>query len=382
MKQHKKTLPDIFIRTYGCAANRFDAQQLTFDLINNNFLVYNQPFGSDRQFFRDKYERFIASEVKFFIIYTCPLTDYLEKLTIEFIKYLQRINKKAKIILTGCSPRYKFSLLEKKKIINLKHLIIIKDLDKVLSYLFSFRNQTNKYESRFNHFEPGTILIKRGCNKYCTYCICPVVHKKEFRCLTLQEILKQLKQLKFQQFKSIEFAGSCIGDWRDPLNDSFVFFDLLKFILEQTDFKITNLELHPSDLSNKLINLLVNERISKEISIPIQSGSNRTLQKMNRGYNLSYLKKLFIKLFTKIPNLRLTTDIIFGFPEESKEDFKKTVNLLEQFPFFQVDVYNYSPRKETITFNWKGSKIVLNGKKILGLKKNSRLQKILNITSL
>jgi len=380
MKQNKKILPDIFIRTYGCASNRFDSQQLTFDLINNNFFVYNQSFGSDKQFFRDKYESFIASKVKIFIIHTCPITSYLEKLTNEFIKYLQKINKKAKIILTGCSTRYKYSLLKRKNILNSKNLVII-DLDKIPYYLSKRRGQTSKCEVEFNHFEPGTVLIKKGCNKYCTYCICPRICKK-FRCLTFQEILSQIRQLKSWQFKSIEFAGPCIGDWHDPFDNSLTFFDLVKHILEQTDFRITNLELHPSDVPNELIYFLKSEKINREISIPIQSGSDRILQIMNRRYNVAYLKKIFKKLFTKIPDLRLTTDIIVGFPGESEKDFKKTINFLKQFPFFQIDVYSYSPRKGAVVSSRRRIKVEDIRRRISRLKEDRILQKIINITSL
>lgn len=376
----KKYSPGIFIKSYGCAENRFYAQQLTFDLVKNDFSVYKQPFGSDRVMFNNKEERLFASQAKIFIIYTCPITHYLEELTSNFITNIKLINRKAIVIITGCSLRCGSSMLKKEKRTNKTNIIFIES-GELMHYLAQFKNKKNKVNNcRFNHFEPATVLIKSGCSKNCSYCICPRVCRSS-RCFGLSEIIQQIKALGPWRFSSVEFAGPCIGDWRDPVRPSFNFADLIKLVLNSTNLKVVNLEFHPADITEELIEVLARKNISNDISIPIQSGSDRILKKMNRKYRNSYLEQIFKKLFLKIPDLRLTTDIIVNFPSETKEDINYTIRLVKKFPFRRLDIYNYSPVWQILTPARKQNRIKGIDKAFLDLVDKNNPAISLNLTS-
>jgi len=367
--------PDIFIKSYGCAANRFQAQQLTFAL-ENSFSIYNQYFGDDRDFFRDPQERRLAFKAKVFIIYACPITAYLEKFVKNFLFYIRRVNKGALIILSGCSLSYPSSLLPEAKIKGLRNILFMRE-EGIAGYLRKTLASSNKpvYHNTLNS---GIILIENGCNNYCRYCICPCLRKN--RNVSFSEIKKQISQLELRGIKRIEFGGPCMGGWHDPRNKHFTFTQLLEFILAQTNLEVFYLEFYPNDLSDKLMELILNGKINKEISVPIQSASDRILKMMRRKYDSAYLRMLFNKLCRKVRNLRLTTDIIVGFPGETKDDLVQTLDFLKRFSFSRVDVYPYSATKKACGVELKNNLDLFN--KSLRLKKYKDLRKVIDITGL
>lgn len=223
----------------------------------------------------------------------------------------------------------------------------------------------------------GTLLIKIGCDNYCSYCICPHINK--IKNVSLSEIKKEIKNIQKERFESIEFAGSCVGDWINPKNKKFKFADLVEFILLKTDLKIVNLELYPTDFTDNLIRLLANNKISKDISIPIQSGSDRVLRLMGRKYDKAILKKILDNLFRSVSELQLTTDIIIGFPGETKNDLLETLDFLKSFEFYRIDVYRYSNIKKLEKEIFGNSVDYFS--EIIKDKKYKEINKAINLTS-
>jgi len=377
------TYPEIFIKTYGCAQSRYEAQWLELILLKKGILVYRQPFGSDKQFFRNNEEEGLIRRVRAAVIFGCPITKYLEKFTGDYVAYLKKINKKAKILLSGCVLSSDYRLRKWANDVTDGSLILM-SADDIPEYLD--RSSKNKRRSlpikKMNLCEPGVVLIKRGCSQKCTYCIC---HHLNFpRNFGLKDIVGQLNYLRLEGFKNVEFAGSCYGRWRDPEGRKLKFADLVEYILSKKYFRIVNLEIHPGHFSDKLTELVHSTMVDKEISVPMQSASSRTLRKMDRGYDREYIFKLFSGLFRRVPQLKLTTDIIVGFPGERADDFEDTVHLLECFPFHRIDVYPYSQLK-TSCLNctdknprWDPEMIK---KKMMQLYDNKNLRDRLNITS-
>ncbi|MDD4409006.1 MAG: radical SAM protein, partial [Clostridia bacterium] len=167
--------------------------------------------------------------------------------------------------------------------------------------------------------------------------------------------INEIKQiLKDKRFKKITLLGQNVNSYGKDLNElkaqnKTTFANLLNEIcMLEGDFKLTFLTSHPKDLMSDIIDTIArNDKILKEIHLPIQSGSNKILKKMNRHYTVEQYISIINEIKTKIPNARLTTDIIVGFPGETEEDFNQTCELLKEIRFDGVFAFMYSIRKGT-----------------------------------
>ncbi len=361
---------DIFIKSYGCSFNRFRSQRLA-ELLNGDFSVYNQSYGSDRSFFRDAEEESVACDAGYVVVYTCPITGYLEKLSDDFIRHIKEINPVATVIVTGCSVPDTDSSLKTGRV------VFLPDAD-VAGYL----GERNGSRARKNVRQDtsgsiGTLLIKAGCGNGCTYCICPRSNRVEN--VPFADIRTEINRLIGRGFTTIEFGGPCVGDWVDPETKAFTFSDLLGYVLSETHLNIANLELYPTDFTDDLIALLTHERIDKDISIPIQSGSDTMLGRMGRKYTKARLEKILDMLFSTIPNAHITTDIIVGSPNETRNDLKETLDLLKRYDFSRIDTYMYSATRSADTSARGNSRDSFL--ELLGTEKYHDLAKKINLTS-
>ena len=365
-----KSTHDIFIKSYGCSFNRFRSQRLA-ELLNGDFSVYNQSYGSDRSFFRDAEEESVACDAGYVVVYTCPITGYLEKLSDDFIRHIKEINPVATVIVTGCSVSHTEPLSKTGTVISLS------DTD-VASYLKGHRgNRVRKSVFREVSGSVGTVLVKSGCGNGCTYCVCPRSNRVEN--VPFSDIRKEIERLIGHGFTAMEFGGPCVGDWTDSEDGAFIFSDLVGYILSETDLNIVNLELYPTDFTDTLIALLKNDRIDKDISIPIQSGSDMMLGRMGRKYTKARLGRILDRLFGTIPDAHITTDIIVGFPQETRQDLVETLELLRRYDFSRIDTYMYSAtRNVDVSARGSSRDIFLE---LLGTKEYRDLAKKINLTS-
>lgn len=340
----------IFIRTFGCGKNYFESQEASFRLSERGFRVYAQPMGSDRDFVRAPDEISILKKAEYVIVNTCTISEDSEReCQLGFIKSTLEINPEVKVLLTGCSIRNKFSAIN--------HGLPFKaSLFNDLAGIISFLELQPKRKYRQSDIHPLImnkaarffVLLKDYCDRYCSFCACPIVRRKR-KLSSLRDILRQISLCQELGYGSIDLAGPCIGDWFDAENKKFRFADLLRLVLDSTRLQIGFLELHPLDINGKVLEMLCHPRINKdEISIPIQSASDRILRLMKRGYDLKYLKRLFKKLYKLLPGAGVSTDIIVGLPFQSDRDILNTMSFLEEYPFLRIDVYPYSLRKGTI----------------------------------
>jgi tRNA-2-methylthio-N6-dimethylallyladenosine synthase len=243
---------------------------------------------------------------------------------------------KTKIILTGC-------ILEKDKN-QLKDQVDeiwpIADLD-----------IKAKCQSSGHAFVP----IMTGCNNFCAYCVVPYTRGRE-KCRPAQEIIKEVKDLVKRGYKEITLLGqnvnSYISEQRTANSERYKkvnFPKLLKLINDiPGDFQIKFITSHPKDMSDELIETIAQcKKISKEIHLPVQSGDDEILKKMNRGYTVKDYKNLIKKIRRVVPQAKISTDIIVGFPGETKKQFQNTVKLVKEIGFSQAYVAAYSPRAGT-----------------------------------
>ena len=241
------------------------------------------------------------------------------------IQNLSQKNKK--IILTGC-------ILEKDKEKLKKHGKIIKFKD-----LF-------KMKPILKHQE-GFIPIMEGCNNFCSYCVVPYTRGREhYR--NKKEIINEARNLIKKGYQQITLLGQNVNSYPN-------FPQLLEEIANLSgNFKLTFLTSHPKDFSDKLIDVMANsEKIVRYLNLPVQSGDNKILKKMNRPYTIGQYKKLVKKIRKKIPDIKLSTDIIVGFPEETKKQFENSVKLFREIGFNMAYISKYSPRPGTASSKMK-----------------------------
>jgi len=235
--------------------------------------------------------------------------------------------KNKKIIFTGC-------ILEedKKKFAQYGEIIKFTDLFKVKS--------KPKYQD-------GFVPIMEGCNNFCSYCVVPYTKGREYY-RDKKEIICEIRKMIKKGFEKITLLGQNVNSYPD-------FPQLLKEIANLPgNFKITFLTSHPRDFSDELINVMAeSEKIIKRLNLPVQSGDNEILKKMNRPYTIKQYKDLIKKIRKKIPDIKLSTDIIVGFPGETKKQFNNTIKLFKEIKFNNAYIAKYSPRPGTLSFKMK-----------------------------
>lgn len=215
------------------------------------------------------------------------------------------------------------------------------------------------------------VSIMHGCDNFCSYCVVPFTRGRE-RSRTSRDICNEVQDIAGQGFKEITLLGQNVNSYgknlneKNPpsppfdkggqggfLNQKIDFPDLLKVIHEVPGIeRIRFVTSHPRDLSEKLIDCMRNlPKICEHIHLPIQAGSDRILNLMNRRYTYQQYKEKIDMLRTAIPNIAITTDIIAGFPGETDEDFNYTINALKEIEFDGIFAFKYSERPDTKALN-------------------------------
>ncbi|MBU2471138.1 MAG: tRNA (N6-isopentenyl adenosine(37)-C2)-methylthiotransferase MiaB, partial [Bacteroidetes bacterium] len=189
------------------------------------------------------------------------------------------------------------------------------------------------------------ITVMRGCDKFCTFCLVPFTRGRE-RSRPLQSILNEIENLSKQGFKEVTLLGQNVNSYSD---NNYDFTDLLKKSAEvNRGMRIRFTTSHPADMSDKLIHTIAAEpNICNYIHLPVQSGSDRILTLMNRNYTSSQYLYLIENIKKIIPGVSISTDIITGFPTETEEDHRMTIELMKQVRFDGAFMFAYSPREKT-----------------------------------
>ncbi len=298
-----------FIITFGCQMNKADSERIATDLEKKGYQIASK-----------------MQEANLIVVNMCSVrqsaVDRVYGLAPKFKKL------KAKTILTGC--------------------ILKEDRKK-------FKNYFNEVKKMPQHNCPSTFIpISNGCNNFCAYCVVPFT-RGPLVCYDHKEILKEAKNLAKSDFKEIWLLGQNVNDYTSPTDSSVNFPKLLKRINDISgNFWIRFVSPHPKDFTDELINVMAeSKKIAKYLNLPVQSGDNQILKKMKRPYTVSQYKNLVKKIREKIPQINLSTDVIVGFPGETKSQFKNTVKLFKEIKFDIAYIAKYSPRPGTTAFKMK-----------------------------
>ncbi len=217
---------------------------------------------------------------------------------------------------------------------------------------FSFQDYHQK-ENDFHAYVP----IMHGCNNFCTYCIVPHVRGREVS-RSPEEITAELRRLETNGVKEITLLGQNVNSYSFETEAlHYRFPDILKTILEQLDTIqwVRFLTSHPKDVPPELIEMIASApRLCKHIHLPVQHGSSSVLTRMNRKYTREDYLRIIEHMRTAIDEPALTTDIMIGFPGETEQDFKDTLNLMREVEFDDAFMYYFNPREGTPAATFEG----------------------------
>ena len=219
------------------------------------------------------------------------------------------------------------------------HVVMVEDEDEL----------PQRVDADFGDDIVASISITYGCNNYCTFCIVPYVRGME-RSVPLHEIVQDVKKYTEKGYKEILFLGQNVNSYGSDLADEADNF--AKLLRESAkiegDFWIKYVSPHPKDFTDEVIEAIAdNSKIARMLHLPLQSGSTKILNAMNRGYTKEEFITLAKKIKEKIPDIGLTTDIIVGFPGETDEDFQDTMDVVNEVGFENAFMFMYSKRSGT-----------------------------------
>lgn len=196
--------------------------------------------------------------------------------------------------------------------------------------------------------EKAWVSVMYGCNNFCTYCIVPYVRGRE-RSRKPEDILNEIRSLVAGGTTEISLLGQNVNSYGKDLDEDIDFADLLRMVNDIDGVRrIRFMTSHPKDLSDKLIYAIRDcDKVCKQLHLPFQAGSDRVLKEMNRHYDKKRYLEIIDKVKAEIPGIALTTDVIVGFPTETNEDFRETLDVLSYVRFDSIFSFIYSRREGT-----------------------------------
>ena len=344
------------IVTYGCQMNVHESEKIAGVLQKMGYTYIDKREDADVIVFN-----------------TCAIREGAEDRAfgnIGALKQQKKENPNKIIVVCGCMTQQK-NVAEKifktfpfvDIILGTHNLFMLENLIKrkisnrkrILDYL----DETNIVEGMPCYRTSGKnawVNIMYGCNNFCTYCIVPYVRGREIS-RKKEDILKEIKEIiKTNNYDTITILGQNVNSYGSDDISQGSFSQLLEDICKlDGNFKLTFMTSHPKDLSDDLIEVMKNnDKIIKEIHLPVQSGSNKMLKLMNRKYTVEHYLGIIDKLRQAMPDIRITTDIIVGFPQESEDDFNQTVNLVKTVKYDGIFAFMYSKRHGTVAEKMDG----------------------------
>jgi tRNA-2-methylthio-N6-dimethylallyladenosine synthase len=338
----------IYVETYGCQMNVADSELMLGQLARAGYERTESPADAD-----------------VILVNTCAIREHAEQRVYGRLGELSRHKLRRPGVLlgvAGCMAQHlKSRLLEKVPAVD---LVVGPDGYRDLPSLLDQAREEPTLAVRLSRDETygdlpparadgvrAWVSIMRGCDKFCTFCIVPYVRGRE-RSLPIDEVVRQVEHAAAEGFKEIVFLGQTVNAYRDGDAD---FADLLRRANDVAGLaRIRFTSPHPSDFSPRTLEALAAcDKVMPQIHLPLQSGSNRVLERMRRIYSVEEYEALVARMRAAIPDLALSTDIIVGFPGESVEDFEATRSLLRRVGYDSAFLFKYSPRPGARAAAWE-----------------------------
>lgn len=332
----------IAVATLGCKTNQFESASLQESLLKEGFSVVS-----------------FDSEADVYVINTCTVTARTDAESRRLIRRARRRNPGARIVVTGCYAQVAPELVnaiddvdlvvgneEKKRLAP----ILKQDLtDRVLVADIGLTSTSDPLPlESFAEHTRAFLQIQNGCDSFCSYCIVPFARGRS-RSVAPDAVISGVSRFVSKGFREVVLTGIHIGAYGRDLDPACRLLDLLEMLQGNCAASRIRLgSLEPMDVSPELVSFLrASPMICHHLHIPLQSGSDRVLSSMNRGYSGDYFRGLVMNLVDCIPDIAIGLDVIAGFPGETDEDFLATCRLIEDLPIAYLHVFPFSSRPGT-----------------------------------
>lgn len=335
----------VAFHTLGCKVNTYESEAMLKLFANDGYKEVD---------FKEKAD--------VYVINTCTVTNTGDSKSRQMIRKSHRNNPNAVICVVGC-----YSQVASEEIKTIEGVSIVlgtqfrnQVVELVHEYLQTHEQivriadvmRSARFEDLdIDEFTKNTrafLKIQDGCNNFCTYCIIPYARGK-MRSRSKESVLSQAQSLVNHGFSEIVLTGIHTAGYGQDFDD-YSFYDLLLDLTTKVKglkrLRISSIEM--SQVSEEIMNLIADSSIIVDhLHIPIQSGNDNTLKRMNRHYTTQEFEQKYFELKKKLPSLSITTDVIVGFPGETDEDFESTYQWIKKLHFNQLHVFPYSKRKGT-----------------------------------
>ncbi len=340
LMRNLKKLNNFFVKSFGCQYNEFDATTLANSLKQIGLVETT------------------LDEADFVFVLNCSVRKTGVDRAMGFVRNLSG----KKIFVSGCvlEADEKRFLKKNVQLFDLSDLPAPRSLGEVGSHQ-NFKSQSPKV-SKF-------VPIMKGCNNFCSYCVVPYTRGREIS-RPYDDVINDVKKIIASGQKEIWLLGQNVNSYYSPPLRGWVrggdngtmkqlnninhqgFADLLQALNQlHGNFTIYFTSNHPKDMSDEIIEAVAKlPKVAKIIHLPVQSGSNKVLRSMNRPYTKEQYLALVDKIKNNIPDVKITTDVIVGYPTETEEDFDETVKIFKQVNYFQAYINKYSPREGTAAY--------------------------------
>ncbi|MDT8323920.1 MAG: tRNA (N6-isopentenyl adenosine(37)-C2)-methylthiotransferase MiaB [Bacteroidota bacterium] len=336
-------LRSIYIETYGCQMNFADTE-----IVNGILREQGYELSSDLE----------TADAIF--MNTCAIRDNAEQRIygrLSNFQHLKKRNPHLVIGILGCmAERLRSDLLEKNNGVDIvcgpdEYRRLPALIDGAFEGEKGIRTQLSRVET-YDDIVPlrtegisAWVAVMRGCDKFCTFCVVPFTRGRE-RSRSLDGVVGEVRDLVAKGFREVTLLGQNVNSYMDEERD---FADLLRAVADiDPALRVRFTTSHPQDMSDRLIAAIAaRENICNYIHLPFQSGSNTVLEAMNRTYTRAHYLDLVRKIRAAVPDVALSTDVIAGFPDETEEDHRQTLSLLEEVRFDGAFMFKYSPREKT-----------------------------------
>ncbi len=339
----------IFIKTFGCQMNQYDSNRI-YDSV--------KKIGFEKTSDQSKADCFILN--------TCHIRDKAKEKVYHEIGRIKKIYKKRLkpiMIVAGCVAQ-----AENQEMLSREPYIDVvigpqsyhKINDLIKKFVSSNRKEETEFDtiSKFEYFDKienrsnkvsSYLTIQEGCDKFCSFCVVPYTRGPEYS-RSIESLVKEANSLTDNGAKEIVLLGQNVNAYNTSHNGNKVnIANLIEEISKNDNVKrIRYTTSHPINMSEDLINLhATNYKLMPFIHLPVQSGSSRILQRMNRKYDIDFYKKIIEKIKTANPKIEISSDFIIGYPGETDDDFRKTIDLVDEMKFTQSFSFIYSARPGT-----------------------------------
>jgi threonylcarbamoyladenosine tRNA methylthiotransferase MtaB len=324
--------------TLGCKVNQYDTQLIREQCLSAGFKEVDRKSKTD-----------------ICIVNTCTVTHKADADSLSIIRRAKRDNPRGKVVVTGCLSELDADKIRKTSSVDL----LIKNRDKhrlvgILLNKFGLHEKTKSnytFRAGINFFEGHArafLKVQDGCDNFCSYCKVPLVRGRS-KSRKKQEIILEAGRLAQNGFREIVLTGICLGAYGKDLNPRI---DLAGLIAEMEKIdglsRIRLSSIEANDLTSSLIKRIsASEKVCKHLHIPLQSGDDKILKKMNRHYKAASFLKLIKAIKKAVPGIAITTDVLVGFPGESETNFSNTAKLFKKILPLKAHIFPYSARPGT-----------------------------------